>query len=93
LGEDDAENQLQMANEQEAEENQTPETHHGVKRVQYPTITDAELADAPSAYDPQIPQSMNNIEKYRLKTRGQQDPNGRVGGRKLVMWHRKSFSI
>jgi len=93
LGEDGVEDQLQTANEQEDEENQTPETHYGVKRVQYPTITDAELADAPGAYDPQIPQSMNNIEKYRLKTRGEQDPNGRVGGRKLVMWHRKSFAI
>ncbi len=92
-GEGGAENELQTANDQEFEDYQTQETHHGVKRVKYPTITDAELADAPGAYDPQIPQSLNNIEKYRLKTKGEQDPNGRVGGRKLVMWHRKFLSI
>ena len=39
---------------------------------------------------PSVPKSLNTTEKHNKKLKGPQDPNGRVHGRKLVMWHRKS---
>jgi len=39
---------------------------------------------------PSVPQSANNMEKARRKTKADvEDPNGRKHGRKLVHWHRK----
>lgn len=39
---------------------------------------------------PSVPQSANNMEKARKKTKADVvDPNGRIHGRKLVHWHRK----
>jgi len=41
-------------------------------------------------YHPSVKQSMNSMEKSRRKMKSEvQDPNGRVIGRSLVLWHRK----
>jgi len=41
---------------------------------------------------PSVPRAMNNMEKARKKMKSRvdrPDPNGRLKGRKLVLWHRK----
>jgi hypothetical protein len=51
----------------------------------------AEASGTPvGPHHPSVPQAMNNMEKSRKKIKSQgPDPNGRIKGRKLVLWHRK----
>jgi hypothetical protein len=53
----------------------------------------AEVGGNPVGPDhPSVPRAMNNMERARKKMKSpsdRPDPNGRLKGRKLVLWHRK----
>jgi hypothetical protein len=55
--------------------------------------SDSQSTDNPAGPDhPRVPRAMNNMEKARKKMKSpldRPDPNGRLKGRKLVLWHRK----
>ncbi|RKF55463.1 hypothetical protein GcM3_201036 [Golovinomyces cichoracearum] len=52
-----------------------------------------EIARTVGSNHPSIPTSYNSMEKSRKKySGGPVDPNGRCKGRKLVLWHSKSFN-
>jgi hypothetical protein len=55
--------------------------------------SDSQSTDNPVGPEhPCVPRAMNNMEKARKKMKsplGRPDPNGRLKGRKLVLWHRE----
>jgi hypothetical protein len=65
----------------------------GVVKDMVPRIPYADKRGIIGPWHPAIPHSINNMEKHGRKARaiqGETDPNGRLAGRLLVQWHRKS---
>lgn len=65
----------------------------GVVNELIPRIPYADKRGIIGPWHPAIPHSINNMEKHGRKARsipGEVDPNGRLAGRLLVQWHRKS---
>jgi hypothetical protein len=75
------------------------DAHSGIRHSTHGNVDDWEDEDdeseepEESEVDPSLPTAWNaKRNREKKKKFGKQDPNGRVDGRKLVMWHRKFLS-
>jgi hypothetical protein len=75
------------------------DAHSGIRHSTHGDVDDWEDEDDESEepegseVDPSLPTAWNaKRNREKKKKLGKQDPNGRVDGRKLVMWHRKFLS-